>query len=125
MSGESASSTKVAAPAIRNSWQQVLGEEVSSRSTLAANRQRSASDDQVTQAGQWVECGSENISARPGTANQLASPVNHSDTRTPAASAVAVTVNACEQRSGSSAPDVSFTTSCCIHPWCRKLAPLG
>ncbi len=51
-----------------------------------------------------------NVAARPGTPNQDASPVSHSDTVTPDATAVAATVNACEQRSGSSAPTVTLTT---------------
>jgi hypothetical protein len=45
-----------------------------------------------------------------GSANQADSPVSHSDTGTPAAAAVAATVNACEQRSGASAPAVALTT---------------
>src|SRR5262245_9084554 len=49
-------------------------------------------------------------SERPGTPNHDASPVSHSDTDAPAATAVAATVNACEHLSGSSAPAVSFTT---------------
>ena len=57
-----------------------------------------------------AECGSSNASARPGTASQTASPVSHSETSAPAASAVAATVNAWEQRSGASEPEVHFTT---------------
>ena len=53
---------------------------------------------------------SSNDSARPGTPNHDASPVSQSETFTPAATAVAATVNACEDFSGSSAPAVSFTT---------------
>ncbi len=55
--------------------------------------------------------GSVNASARPGTPNQAASPVSHSETSAPAATAVAATVKPWLQRSGSSAPAVTFTTS--------------
>ena len=55
--------------------------------------------------------GSANASARPGTPNHAASPVSHSETSAPAATAVAATVNPWLQRSGSSAPQVTLTTS--------------
>ena len=58
-----------------------------------------------------AECGSSKVSARPGTPNHAASPVNHSDTATLEAAAVAATVKAWAHRSGSSAPAVHFTTS--------------
>ena len=82
--------------------------------------ERSTRDDQVAQAWQGGLSGEVgNISAFPELQNQVASPVSHIDTRTPAASAVAATVNAWEHRSGSSAPTVSFTTICCIRQWWR------
>jgi hypothetical protein len=55
-------------------------------------------------------CGSWNSAALPGRANQVDSPVSHSDTRAPAAMAVAATVNAWEHRSGASMPAVALTT---------------
>src|SRR6478736_1925972 len=58
-----------------------------------------------------AECGSSNRSARPGKASQADSPVSHSDTETPDATAVAATVNACAHRSGSLTPAVDFTTN--------------
>ena len=58
----------------------------------------------------WA-CGRANASARPGTPNHAASPVSHSETSAPAATAVAATVKPWLQRSGSSAPAVTFTTS--------------
>ena len=51
------------------------------------------------------------MSARPGSANHDDSPVSHNDTGTPAATAVAATVNAWAHRSGASVPAVTFTTS--------------
>jgi hypothetical protein len=56
------------------------------------------------------ECGIENSSARPGRANQDASPVSQSEVRTPLAAAVAATVKAWLQRSGSSLPAVALIT---------------
>ena len=47
---------------------------------------------------------------QPGSANQADSPVSHSDTGTPLATAVAATVNAWLQRSGSSLPAVTLMT---------------
>jgi len=49
--------------------------------------------------------------ARPGRANQADSPVSQSETCAPEATAIAATVNACEHRSGASAPAVTLTTS--------------
>jgi hypothetical protein len=51
--------------------------------------------------------------ARPGSANQAASPVSHSETVTPLAAAVAATVKAWLQRSGSSFPAVTLMTRVC------------
>jgi hypothetical protein len=51
-----------------------------------------------------------NAAARPGRANHADSPVSQNDTVAPDAAAVLATVNACEQRSGASAPAVALTT---------------
>ena len=56
------------------------------------------------------ECGSTMSAARPGTASQAASAASHRDTATPLASAVAATVRAWPQRSGSSLPAVTLMT---------------
>ncbi len=45
-----------------------------------------------------------------GSANQVDSPVSQRETDTPAAAAVAATVNAWAHRSGASAPAVALTT---------------
>src|SRR4051812_14408381 len=60
--------------------------------------------------GSGAECGSWNDSALPGIANHTDSPVSQSDTGTPAAAAVAATVNAWAHRSGASEPAVALTT---------------
>src|SRR5690606_39032888 len=65
----------------------------------------------ASRSGSGAECGSSNSSARPGTASQADSPVSHNETRAPAATAVAATVNACAHRSGASVPAVALTTS--------------
>ena len=57
-----------------------------------------------------VARGSQNSSARPGSANHAASPVIHKDTSAPLARAAEATVNAWLQRSESSVPHVTFTT---------------
>lgn len=64
-----------------------------------------------SRSGSGAACGSSNSAARPGSANQEDSPVSQSDTSTPLATATAATVNACEQRSGASAPAVTLMTS--------------
>ncbi len=56
------------------------------------------------------ECGSTMSAARPGTASQAASAASHKETVTPLASAVAATVRAWPQRSGSSLPAVTLMT---------------
>ena len=48
----------------------------------------------ASRSASGAACGSANASARPGTPNHAASPVSHSDTSAPAATAVAATVNA-------------------------------
>ena len=65
----------------------------------------------ASRSASGVACGRANACARPGTPNHAASPVSHSDTSAPAATAVAATVKPWLQRSGSSAPAVTFTTS--------------
>ena len=62
-------------------------------------------------SGSGAACGSSNSAARPGRANQDDSPVSHSETSTPLATATAATVKACEHRSGASAPAVTLITS--------------
>ena len=62
-------------------------------------------------SGSGAACGSSNPAARPGNANQADSPVSQNLTSTPDAAAVPATVNACEHRSGASAPAVALTTS--------------
>jgi hypothetical protein len=58
-----------------------------------------------------VARSSSNSSARPGPPNHAASPVSHNETGAPAAAAAAATVNPWLQRSASSAPQVTLTTS--------------
>ncbi len=76
-----------------------------------------------------VASGSANSSARPGTPNHAASPVSHSDTSAPAASAVAATVNPWLQRSGvlGAAGDLDDEWSGHAHslgwPACRSSCP--
>ena len=65
----------------------------------------------ASRSASGAACGSVNCSARPGSANQADSPVSHSEVGTPAATAVAATVNAWLHRSGASAPAVTLTTS--------------
>src|SRR6266511_1535341 len=50
------------------------------------------------------------VTRPPASANHADSPVSQSDTGTPAATAVAATVKACEQRSGASIPAVALMT---------------
>ena len=69
----------------------------------------------VEQVRSGAECGSSNSAARPGRANQVDSPVSQSETGTPAATAVAATVNACAQRSGASAPGGGLDDECASH----------
>src|SRR3954447_26653441 len=64
-----------------------------------------------SRSGSGAACGNSNSAARPGRANHVDSPVSQNDTSTPDAAAVDATVNACEQRSGESAPAVALTTS--------------
>ena len=65
----------------------------------------------VSRSASGVASGSANSSARPGTENHAASPVSHSDTSAPETAAAAATVNAWLQRSASSEPQVTLTTS--------------
>ena len=65
----------------------------------------------ASRSARGAECGSVNVSARPGSANQADSPVSQSSTSAPLLAAVAATVNACAQRSGASAPDVTLMSS--------------
>ena len=78
---------------------------------LRADRDPAAGDDRGEQVRERGRSGREKSSARPGTANQAASPVSHSDTSAPEARAAAATVKAWLRRSGSSAPQVTLTTS--------------
>ena len=55
-------------------------------------------------------CGRVKSAARPGSANQDASPVSHNDTGTPLAIAAAATLKAWLHRSGSSLPAVILMT---------------
>ena len=55
-------------------------------------------------------CGSVKSVARPGSANQDASPVSHNDTGTPLTTAAAATLKAWLHRSGSSLPAVILMT---------------
>ena len=69
----------------------------------------------ASRSGSGAACGSSKVAARPGSANHADSPVSQNDTSTPDAAAVLATVNACEQRSGASAPAVALTTSSAGH----------
>ena len=64
----------------------------------------------ASRSARGAACGSEKSSARPGRPNQADSPVSHSETGTPLATAVAATVKAWLQRSGSSLPAVTLMT---------------
>ncbi len=65
----------------------------------------------ASRSARGAACGSEKSSARPGRPNQADSPVSHSETGTPLATAAAATVKAWLQRSGSSLPAVTLMTS--------------
>ncbi len=64
----------------------------------------------ASRSASGAACGSEKSSARPGRPNQADSPVSHSETGTPLATAAAATVKAWLQRSGSSLPAVTLMT---------------
>jgi hypothetical protein len=64
----------------------------------------------ASRSASGAACGSEKSSARPGRANQADSPVSHSETVTPLATAAAATVKAWLHRSGSSLPAVTLIT---------------
>jgi hypothetical protein len=64
----------------------------------------------ASRSASGAACGSEKSPARPGRPNQADSPVSHSETGTPLATAVAATVKAWLQRSGSSLPAVTLMT---------------
>lgn len=72
---------------------------------------RPAATIESIRSGSGAACGRSNSAARPGSANHADSPVSQSETSTPLATATAATVNACEQRSGASAPAVTLITS--------------
>ena len=57
-----------------------------------------------------------NSSARPGVANQAASPVSHRLTAAPEATPAAATVKPWLHRSGSASPTVTFTTRLRVMP---------
>jgi hypothetical protein len=73
----------------------------------------------ASRSARGAACGSEKSSARPGRPNQADSPVSHSETGTPLATAAAATVKAWLQRSGSSLPAVTLMTS---REWARDWA---
>ena len=64
----------------------------------------------ASRSASGAACGSVKSSARPGRANHADSPVSQSEVLIPLATAVAATVNAWLQRSGSSLPAVTLTT---------------
>jgi hypothetical protein len=64
----------------------------------------------ASRSARGAACGSEKSPARPGRPNQADSPVSHSETGTPLATAAAATVKAWLQRSGSSWPAVTLMT---------------
>ena len=72
--------------------------------TLAPSRRVSRS------SASGTACGRSTSSARPGTAMKVASPVSQRLTSTPAARAVAATVNPWLSRSRASVPQVTLTT---------------
>src|SRR5690349_21736133 len=105
------SATKVAAPAILMP---------SIRSPASMSRRAAhwvhtvtvpAARTPASRSASGAACGSEKSSARPGRPNQADSPVSHSETETPLATAAAATVKAWLQRSGSSLPAVTLMTS--------------
>ena len=65
----------------------------------------------ASKSASGAACGSEKSSARPGRPNQADSPVSHSETGTPLATAAAATVKAWLHRSGSSLPTVTLMTT--------------
>jgi hypothetical protein len=64
----------------------------------------------ASRSARGAACGSEKSPARPGRQYQADSPVSHSETGTPLATAAAATVKAWLQRSGSSLPTVTLMT---------------
>src|SRR5689334_21077035 len=105
------SATKVAAPAILMPSIRSLA----SMSRRAAHWVQTvtvpAARTPASRSASGAACGSEKSSARPGRPNQADSPVSHSETETPLATAAAATVKAWLQRSGSSLPAVTLMTS--------------
>src|SRR5689334_24353155 len=105
------SATKVAAPAILMPSIRSLA----SMSRRAAHWVHTvtvpAARTPASRSASGAACGSEKSSARPGRPNQADSPVSHSETETPLATAAAATVKAWLQRSGSSLPAVVLMTS--------------
>src|SRR5690348_8839866 len=105
------SATKVAAPAILMPSIRSLA----SMSRRAAHWVHTvtvpAARTPASRSASGAACGSEKSSARPGRPNQADSPVSHSETETPLATAAAATVKAWLQRSGSSLPAVTLMTS--------------
>ena len=88
------SATKVGAPAIRMPVIRSSG----SMSRRAAHWVQTvtvpAARIPASRSASGAACGSEKSSARPGSPNQADSPVSHSETGTPLATAVAATVKA-------------------------------
>ena len=104
------SATNVAAPAIRTP--SMTSDVVMSRRAAHCVHTVTvpSASTEASRSSSGAACGNEKSDARPGNANQAASPVSHSETLTPLASAAAATVKAWLQRSGSSLPAVTLIT---------------
>ena len=105
------SSAKTAAPAMRTPSTTSSAVMPRRWAHWVQTRHLSVGDDGRQQVRNGAARCRSKVSARPGSANHAASPVSHRPTSAPAATAAAATVNAWLQRSGSSAPQVTFTTS--------------
>src|SRR3954447_9317394 len=104
------SSTKTTAPAMRTPGRTSSGPMPRRAAHCVQAVTRPLASSRSSRSGSGAACGNVKSAARPGSANHVDSPVSQNDTSTPDATAVLATVNACEQRSGASAPAVALTT---------------
>ena len=88
------SATKVAAPAILTPLIRSSGAMFRRAAHCVQTVTEPAASTPASRSASGAACGSEKSSARPGSPNQADSPVSHSETGTPLATAVAATVKA-------------------------------
>ena len=88
------SAMNVAAPAMRMPWIRSPASILRRAAHWVHTVTVPAARTPARRSASGAACGSEKSSARPGKPNQAASPVSHSETWTPLATAVAATVKA-------------------------------